>query len=280
MPCIALAFDRRTEHMEPSSNFRKTIRIIYSDPYATDSSSDEEKQELKKTKNQTLGFRRFVKEITCCAVPFRWPRNDGERLRKPCTMPKGVRRRPWGKFAAEIRDPFTKKRIWLGTFDTKEKAAAAIRAKRREFEMMKAAMYNKNSSVVAWSLLSTLDVSVDAIEVEDNNEEKTRYVVKKVVRKYKFVQECKTSVDKEVSVKDLWKDEASVMVLWEPPPASESWDALFGRCDLENLMSNVHEHLLSNVNGVDHRPENTKLIELPDMNIDNENIAWVDETMT
>lgn len=71
----------------------------------------------------------------------------------------GVRRRPWGRYAAEIRDPTTKERHWLGTFDTAQEAALAYDRAALSMKGTQARtnfIYSENTTF--HSLLSPLDV--------------------------------------------------------------------------------------------------------------------------
>ncbi|GLT34463.1 hypothetical protein SLA2020_089740 [Shorea laevis] len=159
--------------LSEDSKMTRKVRVIFHDPYATDSSSSEDECEVRPRAEKGQKRKRVIHEVKLplLALSQAKPLQSGSSSQysnsKPgangkgvlakipddtpkqtkVKKPVGIRQRKWGKWAAEIRHPITKKRTWLGTYNTLEEATNAYNARKLEYDLAVAAASDKTSHI-------------------------------------------------------------------------------------------------------------------------------------
>lgn len=303
-------------------NSIRKIRVICNDPYATDSSSEDEETTThvrpKAPKNPSGFKKRFIQEITLPISSSRLTTssqaetelscqqsntNGGKTLpdkkrvldnkptrRSPNSKYKGVRQRKWGKWAAEIRHPILGTRLWLGTYKTEEEAANAYQLKKIEFDALVAASKSQNTTCSnnSESLLSRTSSS-SVLEIDSSSSSK----VNSSQEKDDDVLEKKDEVEKKAD--DIMKDIMDEFEILNSIPIQEEFECTIAQgldmqLELDSLFINDYGQVFDEFSLLDDLPicgfdgdEPSDLpdfdFELPDFELGNEELAWIEEPL-
>ncbi|XP_038894948.1 ethylene-responsive transcription factor CRF6-like [Benincasa hispida] len=328
--------EKKMKHLKEgkSSSVRK-IRVLFHDPDATDYSSEEDERV-----NVNQGAKKIVWEIPFPDIHRKPSKESSQKERtdrgkfktktevkessrstqRSSSMYKGVRRRKWGKYAAEIRDPFRGRRLWLGTYNTAEEAAVAYQRKKHEFESMQS-MENYSSELSGEKfeekkIRSLVEDTVESAEIMAMFSHPSPSSVldlctgslcsnglKNVIEEFNvdhtkehtITEKCMVVLDGvEDMLESIYKEEQSISNILEetpmpmamPIPPLDDRELDFQVLEDNALICNDFDQLSDDMNYIDnctlYNIENSLgALDLPPMDIEfDKEFSWFDETLS